>query len=130
MSLLSLVAAGRVAAEREMRDACTVKTVTSSTNQTTGVVTDTYSAALYSGKCKVQTYEAQESNPQAAGATYTVQRYSVHVPVGAFVPAVGQVITITAAALDAGLVGRAYRVVALLHKTAATAYRLGVEEVV
>ena len=112
-----------------MLDTCTVRTVTGkTTNPTTGAVTYTYSAPLYTGRCKVQTYEPQESNPEAGGATFTVQRYSVHVPVAAFIPAVGQVIEITSAELDANLVGATFRVVALLHKTAATAYRLGVEE--
>ena len=54
----------------------------------------------------------------------------MHVPVAAFVPVVGHVITITAATIAPGLVGREYRVVALLHKSLATAYRLGVEEIV
>ena len=112
-----------------MPDTCTVKAVTGvTTNPTTGADVPTYGAELYTGKCKVQTYEAQERNPEVGGATLTVQRYSVHVPVGAFVPAVGQVVTITDAALDPNLTGRMFRVVALLHKTSATAYRLGVEE--
>lgn len=113
-----------------MLDTCTVKAKSGESTDANGVVTPTYGAALYAGKCKVQSSGAQEANPEAGGAVYTVQRYAVHVPIAAFVPAVDQVITITAAALDAGLVGRQYRVVALLHKTAATAYRLGVEEVV
>jgi hypothetical protein len=114
-----------------MVDACTVKTVTGkSANASTGVVTPTYSAALYTGKCKVATFEPHERSPEVGGAVVTVQRYAVHVPVGAFVPDVGQVVTITTCALDANLVGKRFRVVALLHKSLATAYRLGVEEVV
>lgn len=85
--------------------------------------------SVYDGPMSVETYEAQESNPEVAGATLTVQRYIVKVPVGSFAPQIGDVVTITAAALDPNLAGREYRVVALLHKTAATAYRLGVEEV-
>lgn len=131
MTYTGLILSARRAAESLMLDTCTVKVKTGeSTNETTGVVTPTYGAAIYSGKCKVQTTEPQERSHEAGGATYTVQRYAVHVPVGAFVPAVGQVVTITAASLDAGLVGRQYRVVALLHKTMSTAYRLGVEEVI
>ena len=111
-----------------MLDTCTVKRVTGvTTDLLTGADVPTYST-IYDGPCKVQTFEPQERNPEVGGATLTVQRYSVHVPVGAFVPAVGQVVTITDAALDPNLTGRMFRVVALLHKTAATAYRLGVEE--
>jgi len=78
---------------------------------------------------KVQAYEAQEATPEVAGATIAVQRYAVHIPVGSCKPEIGLRVTILAAALDPNLTGRTYRVVALLHKTAATAYRLGVEEV-
>ena len=117
----------RRAAESLMLDTCTVCPVTG-VDESTGA--PTLGTPVYTGKCKVQTTQAQEANPEAGGATYTVQRYAVHVPVGAFVPVVGHVVTITAAALDAGLVGRQYRVVALLHKSLATAYRLAVEEVV
>jgi len=130
VSVLSAVLRGRVAAERNMTDTCTVKTVTgSSVNQTTGVETPTYSTT-YTGKCKVQSGGLSALNPEAGGATFTVQRSEVHVPVGAFAPAVGQVITITACALDPLMVGRVFRVTSLLHKSQATAYRLGVEEVV
>ena len=120
-------AARRRRAESLMVDTCTVQPVTG-VDDATG--DPTLGTAVYTGKCKVQTTQAQEANPEAGGATYTVQRYAVHVPVGAFVPAVGHVVTITAAALDAGLVSRKYRVVALLHKSLATAYRLAVESVV
>lgn len=113
-----------------MTDTCTVKTVTgTSVNQTTGVETPTYSTA-YTGKCKIQSGALSALNPEAGGATFTVQRSDVHVPVGSLTPAIGQVVTITACALDAGMVGRVFRVTSLLHKSQATAYRLGVDEVV
>ena len=130
MTYSGVLLAGRRAAEALMVDECTVRTVTGrATDPTTGKGTPTYSAPLYLGKCRVQSFQPQERSPEAGGATLTVQRYAVHVPVEAFAPAVGQVITITAAAGDANLVGRQYRVVALLHKSLATAYRLSVEEV-
>lgn len=81
------------------------------------------------GPCKVQSVAAQEGTPEAADATYTVQRYRVDFPVGSFAPVVGAQVTITDGRFDPLMVGRAYRVVGLLHKTAATAYRLAVEEV-
>lgn len=129
MGVQAVVLRGRRAAESLMLDACIVRTITGDTTDSDGNVTPTYSWPVYAGPCKVQTYEAQESNPQAGGATFTVQRYAVHVPVASFAPTIGQVVTITVAALDPNLTGRDFRVVALLHKTAATAYRLGVEEV-
>lgn len=134
MSAVSaLLDAGRRMAESLMLDTCTVKTPTgTSTNETTGVVTATYTN-VYTGMCKVQSPGAHvnpQSNPEVSGATFTVLRSEVHVPVSAFTPAVGQVVTLTAVPLDALLVGRVFRVVAMLHKSQATAYRLGVDEIV
>jgi len=123
-------AARRRRVESLMLDTCTVGNPTGAiTNETTGVVTVTYTN-VYTGRCKVQSTSGTESNPTVGGATFTVLRSEVHVPVGAFTPDDGQVVTITACALDALLVGRVFRVVSLLHKSQATAYRLGVEEVV
>jgi hypothetical protein len=117
----------RALAESAMLDTCTISPVTG-VSDSTGA--PTLGTAVYTGKCKIQSLDPQEANQEVGGATITVQRYAVHVPVGAFVAAVGQVVTITTAVLDAGLVGRKYRVAALLHKTLATAQRLTVEEVV
>lgn len=84
---------------------------------------------LYEGRCKVQTYEGHETTREAGGALVTEQRYSVHVPMAAFAPKVGDVITIISSPEDPFLAGRTYRVVAPLHKTLTTARRLGVEDV-
>lgn len=119
----------RADAESLMLDTCTIGILGDPvTDPVTDVVT-TPLDPLFTGRAKVQTWEAQESNPEAGGATMTVQRYAVHIPVGSYAPEVGHVVEITAAALDPHLAGRRYRIVALLHKTMATAYRLGVEEV-
>lgn len=126
---------GRRAAERNMSDRCVVKMPTGSTvDQSTGADVPTYTpvhgTTSAPARCKVQTFEAFEETPTAGEHEFTVQRYSVHFPVGSFVPAVGQVVEIVSAALDPNLTGREFRVVALLHKTAATAYRLAVKEIV
>lgn len=126
MSLESATLAGRVAAERAMLDLCTVHRVVGENTDQDGNVTPVASL-VYAGRCKVQAWVAQESNPEAGGFTGTLQRYSVHVPVGSFRPAVGQVVTVTQSRLDPQLTAKEFRVVALLHKSAATAYRLGVE---
>lgn len=116
-----------------MRDACTIHVVSGVTTDPETGATTPATTTLYTGKCKVQTFEPQERTPEAGGATFTVQRYAVHVPVAGaaddYEPAVDHVVTITTAAADPHLAGRAFLVVALLHKTNATAYRLGVEEV-
>lgn len=120
---------GRESALSVMFDECTLATVGPAvTDYTTGAVTNA-SAVVYAGPCQVSTYEPQEATPESAGATLTVQRYRFKIPVGSCSPAVGMVATVTASEFDPGLVGRKFRVVALLHKTAATAYRLSVEEV-
>lgn len=119
--------AGRRAAVSTMRDGCSITQAT--TGDPDPVSGERPRTTVYAGPCKVQAPVAQEANPEAGAAEFTVQRYRVDVPVGAYRPAVGDEVTMTAARFDANLVGRKYRVVALLHKTAATAYRLAVEEV-
>lgn len=122
----AVVMAGRRLAESRMVDTCEVSRPTGVPDFETGLPS---LLPVWGGRCRVQTYEPQESNPEAGGANYTVQRYSVHLPVGAYRPEIGDVVTITDSQHDPYLVGRVFRVVALLHKTAATAYRLSVEEV-
>lgn len=112
-----------------MLDACTFVELGAPVTDDEG---DVYvpGSVVYSGRCRVQTYEPYEKTPEAGGAVSVVQRYSLHVPVGSFFPEVGQVAIVTAAALDPALVGRQYRVTGLLHKSQATAYRLLVDEYV
>lgn len=115
-----------------MVDACTVTRVTGvpgPIDPATGMREPAPTTVTYSGKCRVQTYEAHESTPDSGDHVYTVQRYYVHMPVAADVARDDQV-TITSAALDPALVGRTYRVVGLLHKTFATANRVIVDEIV
>lgn len=128
MTARSALLAGRRRAESLMADRATVSRVTgTTTDPLTGEATPTLEP-VYSGRAKVNTYEPYERNPEVAGGTATVQRYFVHVPVGSFRPEIGMHVRIDVAALDPNLTGRTFRVVALLHKTAATAYRLSVEE--
>lgn len=116
-----------------MVDACQVVRVTgqpgATVDEETGLRTPAPTATVYTGKCKVQTYEAHESTPDSGDHVFTVQRYYVHLPADTDVRVDDQ-IAITASVLDAGLVGRSYRVVALLHKSFATANRVAVDEIV
>lgn len=113
-------------AESRMVDACEVSRPDGIADPLTG---EPPRLPIWGGPARVQTWEPQESNPEAGGSNLTVQRYSVHVPVGAFRPLIGDVVTVTSSKHDPYLVGREFRVVALLHKSQATAYRLSVEEV-
>ena len=126
MTATSLLLRGRRAAEALMVDTLTVSRP-GDPDPLTGLPALT---PIYTGPGKVQTYEAQEANPEAGGHVFTEQRYRVDIPVGSCSPAVGDVVTVAVATLDPGPPVRTYRVAALLHKTYATAQRLGVEEVV
>ena len=120
---------GRRAAARLMVDACTITHPGEQvTDRRTGHVYAVPDAVVYQGQCKVQSYQPFEQTPEAGAHTYSVQRYQVHVPVGAYEPHIGDVVTITAAAYDPHLTGRVFRVVALLHKSLATAYRLAITD--
>lgn len=129
MTAASATLAGRVAAERNMLDTCTASAA-GVFDPESGVPTP--GPALYTGRCKVQTFLPQEQNPEVAGATVTVQRYFVHFPVARTVadyePAAGHIVEITASAHDPHLVGRSFRIVAPHFETNGTAYRVGVEE--
>lgn len=128
MTAASAIRAGQRAALAIMTDAVTIARVGEPvTDLDTGEVVST-ETEIYSGPGRIQTYEAQEANPNAGGSIWTQQRYAAHVPVGSCDPHVGDVVTVVSASIDPRLAGRRYRVVALLHKTFPTAYRLGVEE--
>lgn len=131
MSAHTAVVQGRAAAEAIMVDSCTITRSTGEVgalDPATGLQTPTAPTTVYTGKCRVQTYEAQEARPASGQHVFSVQRYSVHIPAGTQVRVDDQV-TISSATLDPDLTGRTYRVTGLLHKTFATANRLLVEEI-
>lgn len=116
-----------------MVDTCTIRRTTGPAgplDPDTGEKTAAPTTVVYTGRCKVQTYEPFENKPEAGQHTWTVQRYTVHIPATAAQIAVDDRIEIIAAEVAANLVGRTYRVSGLLHKTFATAQRLLVDEVV
>lgn len=125
MSARGTVLRGRKRAEALMIDTVRVDRPTGAVNPVTGVPVVTQ---VYAGKGKVQTFEAFERQPEVAGGTATIQRYTIHLPIGTYVPAVNDVITVTASVLDSNLVGRRFVVSGLLHKTYATSYRLLVDD--
>lgn len=85
------------------------------------------------GPAKRQAARSQEQNPEAGGVTFTTQRYEDHFPVGAFSPAVGDLIEWKSCPNNPDRVGTVDRITAQFEKTSATAMRLpvetGVEEV-
>jgi len=125
----------RADAESRMRDTCTVCPVVgvgdATGDPTLGAAIYGPSIAPHYGKCRFPPPSVQESDPQAGGATYTVTRGRVDVPVGAFVASTGLVVTSVTSETDPNLPGRRFRTQAPSPANSqATAYRLAVEEVV
>lgn len=125
------LARGRAAAESLMVDTCTItRTTGESTNDDTGVVTLTTSA-IYTGRCRIQQSQlGADSTPADPGEAYVrLVAFELQLPMSVTGLRVGDVATITASALDPDLVGRAFNILGLAHKTHATARRLQVQEV-
>lgn len=94
-----------------MRDRCVIRRVLRlDTDRATGKVTPVYAPdPVYSGRCKLTSYEGHETERQVADATLTLQRLSLHLPVGVYEARVGDVIDITRS-VDPRLTGRQYRI--------------------
>lgn len=127
-----LMLRGRQRAESLMLDACTVRPVTgNATDSLTGVVSTTYGAPVYSGKCKLQRFRgAFPSNPQAGEHQWTVAPLELHLPVaGSSAVSTGHVVEVTGS-VDPENVGRVFRVRSGDRKSFQTAIRFALEEVV
>lgn len=130
MSIIALTLRGRAAAEATMLDACIVhRPGDLVTDPTTGTVTRSQEV-VYEGKCKLQQTLAQSGNAMAGEHEFTTQDVRWDTPVGSGPFRVDDVVTMTAAALDDQLPGRRFRVDGRFNKTAATAQRIRVEELV
>jgi hypothetical protein len=129
MSATTATLRGRQAAETLMTDTCTVQRATgTSTNDTTGVVTPTYST-IYTGKCKLQR-PAGGARHDEAEASVVVAPLQLHLPiVGSEAVTVDDIATVTAAAMDSGLVGKVFRIDGPADASLKTARRLPVIEV-
>jgi hypothetical protein len=115
-----------------MVDACVIRRAgPATTSPSTGVVTPAWTD-VYAGPCKVGAgaHAAVAGAPEAGEHAFVVQRYLLHLPVTATAPNEGDLATVTAAALDASLIGRTYRLAGEFAKTYATARRFQVEETI
>ena len=121
------VLAGRRMAEALMTATATIYRKTGQT-RAGARLTATW-VAVYTGRAKIQTYEAHEQTQGTqTGASATVQRSQVHVPVGAYMPEPGDVVRLTGSR-DPLMIGRLWRVVTRWPaKEHATAYRAHVDE--
>jgi hypothetical protein len=130
MSAATVLAHGRAKALELMVDACVIKRVTgTTTDPNSGVITPTYST-LYTGQCRVQASKlgvAAQSKDTGEAALLMLQ-LEVQLPISVTGLQTEDEITITASANDADLVGRVFLIRDLMHKTHATARRVGVVE--
>jgi hypothetical protein len=129
-SLDQLLAAGRLAHQQLMVDACTITRPAGAPtlNRTTSQLTPAANTQLYSGVCRVKAQRIPRDR-QAGERLTVVGRYEVALPFGA-VPAqplqVGDALTVTASA-DTRLVGQTMAVMAVDFGSTASAWRLTVE---
>jgi hypothetical protein len=84
-------------------------------------------ATVYAGKCEVSGDRPYESNPEAAGATATVQRYILKVPWDAGPFRAGLVARIDASRLQPNLVGREFRIAGPDERSYQTAQRMFID---
>jgi len=130
MSIEGAVARGRALAERLMVESCVIKRRTGETTGAGGVITPTYGADLYTGRCRVQvTYKRPGEGVNVGEAYLVLERHEVQLPVSVTGLAEGDQITITASVLDPDLVGRVYVVHDVLRKSHLTSRRVTVIEV-
>ena len=124
-----LLAAGRLAHQQLMVDACTISRPTTPTlNRSTSVLTPGAATTLYSGACRLKAQRVPR-NEEAGERLTVVARYEVALPFASLAADdldVGDTVTITASG-DTRLVGQLFRVLAVDFGSTATAWRIAVE---
>lgn len=128
MSALLAAQRGQAKAESLMLDACTIAHRIPDSTDANGVVTN-YGAAYYTGKCQVQTRTGAGQGTDIGEAYLIVAQRIVRLPMSVLDVVEGDRITITAAALDAGLVGNVYTARDIEEKSFQTARRVTCIEV-
>lgn len=131
MSRSSVLARGRAAAAASMVDTCLIERQTgTTTNETTGVVTPTWST-VYTGACRVQErggYPRDVTTAPDQPQLALPRELQLPVDTSTAVQA-GDRCTITASVNDAGLVGTKMWLRGRPAKTEATARRFTLEEI-
>lgn len=128
MSRALVLARGRLAAEVGMVDTCTIQRRTGQTeDEFSGVVTDTY-VQVYAGRCRLQQPGSQAQQQDVGEASILLYRVELQLPISATGLQTGDLVTITASAHDADLVGKVFYVRELPRKSEATARRVQVQE--
>ena len=125
MSARAAIMQGRRMAERLMVDSWVVYKL--DMNDVDPLTGEAVRELIYEGKAKLTSYEGYEQTPEVVGHTATVQRMSLHLPVGPYRPQVGHV-AVCVESLDTNLIGTQYRMTQdAPFKTFATAYRVFVD---
>ena len=132
MSAESATLAGRAAAEAQMRDRCIITGAAASVwDEDAGTFTPGDPVVVYEGRCKLQTRNVIVNEADAGDREVAVVRWEVHLPVfGSEAVTKGHVVTMTACALDAAVVGQVFTVQGPHFGSAKTARRVPVEAVV
>lgn len=130
----ALVLRGRAAAESIMVDACTVvRQGAPVTNPETGAVTYPAAVTVYTGPCRIS--GTSSAGPAVAapqdvgGASVLVSTPVLQLPIATADLEADDLVTCTAAAMDARLVDRQWRARPAPRKTHATKYVVGLVEV-
>ncbi|MEV6344132.1 DUF6093 family protein [Actinoplanes sp. NPDC051851] len=128
MPIDRLVARAQAAAERQMRDTCTIRRRTgmSPADPVTGKTTPTYQQ-LYTGRCRVQQSDVQADGRNVGEARIMLVRRTVQLPMSVTGLRPKDEIRIDSSA-DEDLTGRAFVIQDLAGKTDASARRVGVIE--
>lgn len=111
-----------------MVDECTISRVTGTVDESDGSVTKT-TTTVYSGKCRIQTYDPYEKRSGVADVETTLRRDVLQVPMSVTGLTTGDEVTVTASELDEDLVGRVWRIAGPSRKTHSTMRRMYIEEV-
>ena len=124
-----LLAAGRLAHQQLMVDACTItRPGTPTLNRSTSVLTPGAATTLYSGPCRLKPQRIPR-NEEAGERLTVVARYELALPFASLATdslQVGDTVTITASG-DTRLVDERFSVLAVDFGSTATAWRITVE---
>jgi len=115
-----------------MRDRCIITGAAASVwDEDAGTFTPGDPVVVYEGRCKLQTRNVIVNEADAGDREVAVVRWEVHLPVfGSEAVTKGHVVTMTACALDAAVVGQVFTVQGPHFGSAKTARRVPVEAVV
>lgn len=128
MSLLRVLARGRLAAERTMTDTCVIEEPGAPTTGTDATVTVNYTT-VYAGKCRLQQHDGVATIAESGEANLLMVRRILMLPVAASEGVrMGHRVTMTDCVADPDALGRTFYVRDEQAKSHATARRLGIEE--